>query len=139
MRPGVTRRSCCAAAYRLPELDPLAECLEANGVGWYVTTDGRRGPEADATVTAAGYRPVVAVEIPGDYQPEGVATADGDPRAPRSTSTSTWSTPASSHDAERRQRRPVSRRQGELDQPVHQRRVVDARWPPTSAGTSRSG
>jgi hypothetical protein len=57
-----------------PHLDPFAECLEANGVGWYVATADDSDPEADATVTAAGYRPVVTVEIPGDYQPEGVAS-----------------------------------------------------------------
>ncbi len=57
-----------------PQLDPLAECLEADGVGWYVTTKDDEDPEADATIVAAGYRPVLQVEIPGDYQPEGVAT-----------------------------------------------------------------
>jgi len=56
-----------------PDLSATAECLEANGVGWYVATDAE-DPEADATVTAAGYRPVVTVDIPGDHQPEGVAS-----------------------------------------------------------------
>ena len=42
-------------------------------------------------------------------------------------------------DAPRRpQRSPVLRRERGLHQPVHQRRVVDARTPPTSAGTSTS-
>ena len=57
-----------------PELSATAECLEANGVGWYVESSDEGDPEADATVTAAGYRPVVTVEVPGDYQPEGVAS-----------------------------------------------------------------
>jgi hypothetical protein len=57
-----------------PKLDDVAECLEANGVGWYVTTEDDADQEADATVTAAGYRPVVSVDIPGDYRPEGVAS-----------------------------------------------------------------
>jgi hypothetical protein len=57
-----------------PDLPDTAECLEANGVGWYVVSSDESDPEADATVTAAGYRPVVTVDVPGDRQPEGVAS-----------------------------------------------------------------
>lgn len=57
-----------------PELDRFAPCLEANGVGWFVESEDEDDPEAPATVTAAGYRPTVTVEIPGERQPEGVAS-----------------------------------------------------------------
>ena len=63
----------------LPEgLDDLSPCLEANGVGWFLppgAEDDLADDEdpADVTIAAAGYRPVVAVTIPGDYRPGGVA------------------------------------------------------------------
>jgi hypothetical protein len=57
-----------------PQLDRFAPCLEANGVGWFIESEDEDDPEAPATVTAAGYRPTVTVEIPGERQPEGVAS-----------------------------------------------------------------
>jgi hypothetical protein len=58
----------------LPEdFDRFASCVEADGVGWFVPPRAEEDPDADVTLTAAGYRPVVSVEVPGDYRPEGVA------------------------------------------------------------------
>jgi len=63
----------------MPEgLDDLSPCLEANGVGWFLPPEaeddlGDDEEPADVTIAAAGYRPVVAVTIPGDYRPGGVA------------------------------------------------------------------
>lgn len=61
-----------------PDLTDTSECLEANGVGWFLPPDatddvGDDKDPADVTVTAAGYEPAVSVLIPGDYRPEGVA------------------------------------------------------------------
>ena len=63
----------------MPEgLDEFSECLEANGVGWFLPPEaeddaGDETDPADVTIAAAGYRPVVSVTIPGEYRPEGVA------------------------------------------------------------------
>ena len=48
--------------------------MQANGVGWFVPPD-EADPSADATWTAVGYRPVVAVHVPAGYRPEGGAAA----------------------------------------------------------------
>jgi hypothetical protein len=55
------------------EFDEFSRCLEANGVGWFVPpSDEAEG--VDLTVTTAGHRPRVSVEIPADYRPEGLAS-----------------------------------------------------------------
>ncbi len=58
-----------------PDFDRFATCVEANGVGWYVPAEAEDQPEATVTLTAAGYRPVVQVEVPGEHRPEGAAAA----------------------------------------------------------------
>jgi Protein of unknown function (DUF3515) len=57
------------------DFDRFATCVEANGVGWYVPGGAEEQPDADVTITAAGYRPVVQVEVPGEHRPEGAAAA----------------------------------------------------------------
>ncbi len=94
----------CGADLAEPDAD--VECLEANGVDWFVTTADDEDPEADATVTAAGYRPSLTVAIPGDHQPEGVASVTA-ALAPSSPSTSSPASSASR--TPRAQRSPVSR------------------------------
>jgi hypothetical protein len=56
------------------DFDRFSECVEANGVGWFVPADAEKDQSATAVLTAAGYRPVVQVSVPGDYRPEGVAS-----------------------------------------------------------------
>ena len=56
------------------DFDRFAQCVEANGVGWFVPEDAEADQSSTATLTAAGYRPVVRVTVPGDYRPEGVAS-----------------------------------------------------------------
>jgi hypothetical protein len=56
------------------DFDRFSQCVEANGVGWFVPADADRDQSATAVLTAAGYRPVVQVRVPGDYRPEGVAS-----------------------------------------------------------------
>jgi Protein of unknown function (DUF3515) len=59
----------------LPDgFDRFSQCVEANGVGWFVPADAEKDQSATAVLTAAGYRPVVQVSVPGDYRPEGVAS-----------------------------------------------------------------
>jgi Protein of unknown function (DUF3515) len=64
------------------DFDRFAECVEANGVGWFVPSGAETDQSATAAVTAAGYRPVVRVTIPGDYRPEGVASVIAQPADP---------------------------------------------------------
>ena len=56
------------------DFDRFAQCVEANGVGWFVPADTEADQSSTAALTAAGYRPVVRVNVPGDYRPEGVAS-----------------------------------------------------------------
>jgi hypothetical protein len=56
------------------DFDRFSQCVEANGVGWFVPADAEKDQSATAVLTAAGYRPVVQVTVPGDYRPEGVAS-----------------------------------------------------------------
>jgi hypothetical protein len=56
------------------DFDRFAQCVEANGVGWFVPSDAEADQSSTAALTAAGYRPVVRVTVPGDYRPEGVAS-----------------------------------------------------------------
>lgn len=52
-----------------------SSCEVANGVGWYVAPEEFDDQSADVTLSAAGYRPVVEVRLPGEYRPEGPAAA----------------------------------------------------------------
>ncbi len=45
--------------------DLTAQCQEANGVGWFLPPELLDDPDADATLSAAGNRPVVQVVVPG--------------------------------------------------------------------------
>jgi hypothetical protein len=56
------------------DFDRFAQCVEANGVGWFVPAEAESDQSATATLTAAGYRPIVEVSVPGDYRPEGIAS-----------------------------------------------------------------
>ncbi|WP_323793441.1 DUF3515 domain-containing protein [Nocardioides sp.] len=52
-----------------------SSCEVANGVGWFVAPEEFIDQDADVTLTAAGYRPVVEVRVPGGYRPDGPAAA----------------------------------------------------------------
>ena len=54
--------------------DRLSSCTQVNGVGWFVPQDEAEGGR-DATFTAVGFRPRVALRVPADHQPEGGAAA----------------------------------------------------------------
>jgi uncharacterized protein DUF3515 len=55
--------------------DRFSACQVADGVGWFVPPAQVDDQDADATLTAAGYRPRVALHLPADYRPEGAAAA----------------------------------------------------------------
>ena len=60
----------------LPDgFDEAAECVEANGVGWYAPPEQYDDQAADVTIFAVTYRPVVELRLPGDYRPNGLAAA----------------------------------------------------------------
>ena len=58
-----------------PEFDQFSSCEVANGVGWFVPDEQFDDQDADATLTAVGYRPLVSVTVPATYRPEGPAAA----------------------------------------------------------------
>jgi hypothetical protein len=58
-----------------PDFDQTAGCQVANGIGWYVPQSQIDDQGADAVFTAVGYRPVVELDVPHDYRPEGGAAA----------------------------------------------------------------
>ena len=55
--------------------EAVSSCEVANGVGWYVPPAQFDDQDADVTLTAAGFRPVVEVSVPGTYRPDGTAAA----------------------------------------------------------------
>lgn len=59
--------------------DRFAACDEVDGVGWYVPpdqiTDPSEGQAPDATLGTVGWSPVVALFVPADYRPEGLAAS----------------------------------------------------------------
>jgi hypothetical protein len=61
--------------------DRLSGCTQVDGVGWFVP-EGATSGEEDATFTAVGYRPRVALHVPSDYLPEGGAAALAELAAP---------------------------------------------------------
>ena len=64
----------CGAA--IPsEFDETQSCEVSNGVGWYVPSEVFDDQGTDVTMTAVGYDPVVRLEIPGRYRPDGPAAA----------------------------------------------------------------
>ena len=56
------------------DFDRFATCVEADGVGWFVPVAESSDQSSDVTLTAAGYRPIVRVELPATYRPEGAAS-----------------------------------------------------------------
>jgi hypothetical protein len=59
-----------------PDFDQaVSACEVAEGVGWYVSPEQFDDQDADVTLTAAGYRPVVEVTVPGEDRPDGPAAA----------------------------------------------------------------
>ena len=65
-----------------PGFDEFAECQEVGGVGWYIppdqVTDPTREPFTDATLGSVHVDPVVAVTVPAEYRPEGLAAAQSE-------------------------------------------------------------
>jgi hypothetical protein len=57
------------------DFDPTSPCEVADGVGWYFPEEQFDDQDADLVFTAVGFRPIVSVEVPGDYRPEGSAAA----------------------------------------------------------------
>ncbi len=55
--------------------DVTAECVEAEGVGWYAPPDQYDDQSADVTIFAVTYEPVVELRLPADYRPNGLAAA----------------------------------------------------------------
>jgi hypothetical protein len=55
------------------DFDETAPCEVANGVGWFVPAEQIEDQDADLVFTGVGYRPIVAVDVPDDYRPEGSA------------------------------------------------------------------
>lgn len=48
--------------------DQFAFCVEVNGVGWYLPDEQIVDDTLDATFTAVGYEPLVAVQVPAQYR-----------------------------------------------------------------------
>ena len=57
------------------DFDVTSPCEEADGVGWFVPEEQIDDQDADLVFTAVGYRPIVEVDVPHDYRPEGSAAA----------------------------------------------------------------
>jgi hypothetical protein len=60
------------------EFNAFSSCVQADGVGWFVPESQQRDQAADVTWTAVGHRPVVRVQVPSDYRPEGAAAVISD-------------------------------------------------------------
>ena len=61
-----------------PGFTDISACEVANDVGWFVPEEQIDDQDGDLLFTAVGYRPVVSVEVPGDYRPEGSAAVLAD-------------------------------------------------------------
>jgi len=57
------------------EFNKFSGCVQANGVGWFVPDEQQADQSLDVTATTVGYRPVVQLQVPASYRPEGVAAA----------------------------------------------------------------
>ena len=67
----------------VPEgFDETAHCEVANGVGWFVPDEQVDDQDSDLVFTAAGYHPIVSVDVPHDYRPEGSAAVIAELAAP---------------------------------------------------------
>jgi Protein of unknown function (DUF3515) len=60
---------------RPADFDEFATCVEANGVDWFVPADQVEDDSLDVTFSTAGYRPIVQLDVPAEYRPEGGAAA----------------------------------------------------------------
>lgn len=58
-----------------PEFDRFSACDQVNDVGWFVPESQVDEPEADVEVYALSHSPIVRLEVPGEYRPNGVAAA----------------------------------------------------------------
>ena len=59
---------------RAPGPKDPSPCIVVDDIGWYLPDDERDGSR-DATFTAVSYAPLVSVEVPRTYLPEGSAAA----------------------------------------------------------------
>lgn len=57
------------------DFNALSTCQVANDVAWYVPPAQIDDQDADASLSTAGYRPVVEVRMPHEYRPSGPASA----------------------------------------------------------------
>jgi hypothetical protein len=59
------------------EFDEFSACDEVLGVGWFSPPDQLKveQQDEDATLWAMSHRPLVELEVPADYRPDGVAAA----------------------------------------------------------------
>lgn len=55
------------------EYDEFSLCIEANGVGWFVPPS-QEEEGVDVTITTVGHLPRLAVTIPAQYRPNGLAS-----------------------------------------------------------------
>jgi len=58
-----------------PEFDRFSACDQVNQVGWFVPESQVDEPEGDVEVYALSHSPIVRLEVPGEYRPNGVAAA----------------------------------------------------------------
>ena len=60
----------------VPEsFDEFSECIDANGLGWFIPPELTEDQTADVVMATAGTSPVIAVTLPAQYRPTGPAAA----------------------------------------------------------------
>ena len=64
------------------DYDRFASCDEVNDVGWFIPRDLVADPLADAALSAMSHRPIVQVDVPVDYRPDGAAAVLAELAAP---------------------------------------------------------
>lgn len=88
-RPRRRRAGCLGAAWGDPaivltcgaeepeEFDEFSACDEVLGIGWFSPPDQLKvgQQDEDATLWAMSHSPLVQLEVPSDYRPDGVAAA----------------------------------------------------------------
>lgn len=63
------------AAEPPPEFNDFSQCDEVDGVGWFIPEAMVADQDAEATMTALSYEPIVEISMPSDYRPDGVPSA----------------------------------------------------------------
>ncbi len=58
-----------------PDFDRFASCDQVNDIGWFIPRALVADPEADAVLSAMSHRPIVQLDVPVDYRPDGAAAA----------------------------------------------------------------